>query len=209
MKKAFVLFAAVGIMTGVLFSCSDNPSGASNTNPPHDTTGTIDTSHHDSTVQLDTTVRGKWAGAMGAITLIHFHGEKIFVNISGSDSTFALITRDTLIDTTLNSSIKDTTLVLTGKWRLKPLQDSILLLCESGRIIDTTLHALVSRDSVAGQRIPMNISIYRNSQLGTIEWKVILTDLIPLAPYLHIDLSTTPLSVLQVIQIILVKKSQI
>jgi Carboxypeptidase regulatory-like domain len=138
---------------------------------------------------IDQTVVGKWQGAIGAIKIpntINFNGEKIFVNISGNDSTFALITRDTTRAAT--PLISDTTLVLAGSWRLNAPKDSALLLCDTCRIIDTTLNTLVPR-LVKGQTIPVFINIARNTADGYIEWQISLTDFLPIAPLMGLNLN--------------------
>src|ERR1700690_1045413 len=94
MKKTILLYALASMFTAVFFSCGEK--GANPKSGP---------------AALDTTVVGKWYGAIGAIkipTVINFNGEKIFVNISGADSAFALITRDTT--RTATPLISDTTL---------------------------------------------------------------------------------------------------
>jgi hypothetical protein len=106
-----------------------------------------------------------------------------------------------------NPAIKDTTLVLTGHWRLTPSRDSILLICSESRIIDTALNILTPKD-VAGQTVPMFVNISRNTGTNDIEWDIALSDLVPLTPLLGINLSGIHPSVLQVVRIILVKKSQ-
>lgn len=189
MKKVFVPFVITGILALALFSCSDKGTNTKNSGP----------------LALDTTVVGTWQGAMGAIQLIHFNGEKIFAHFSSGDSTFYLITRDTTRAAT--PVILDTTLVLNGAWRLNAPKDSVLLLLDTCRIIDTTLNVLVPR-LVRGQIIPVFINIARNPDDGYIEWQIALTDFVPLAPLLGLDLSNAPLSVLQVIKVVLAKMSQ-
>lgn len=180
------------MMTGMaavaLFSCGDKAT---------DTGGTS---------QLDLTVVGKWEGELPSYPGV-MNGVKIFATITGADSTFALITRDPTKDTMQNVSIKDTTLVLTGTWRLNALKDSILLICGSCRIIDTLQNILVAR-SVEGQIVPIFINIYKEQTSGAIDWEIVLTDFIPLAPLLGINLSGIPVALLQGISIVLVKKSQ-
>jgi hypothetical protein len=187
MKQASVLFGIAGIAAVMLFSCSDK--GTSNNNGPE---------------VLDTSVNGKWQGEIGAIQLVHFNGEKIFAHFSG-DSTFSLITRDTTRAAT--PRILDTMLVLTGTWRLTPPKDSVLLLLDTCTIIDTALNILVPR-SVRGQTVPVFISIAKNPDDGYIEWQIALTDFVPLAPLLGLDLSNVPVSILQVIKVVLAKTSQ-
>jgi hypothetical protein len=187
MKKSLVLLGISGLLAAVLFSCSDK--GTSNNSGPK---------------VLDTSVNGQWHGEMGAIQMVHFNGEKIFAHFSG-DSTFSLITRDTTRVAT--PGIFDTTLVLNGTWRLNTPKDSVLLLLDTCRIIDTTQNMLVPR-LVRGQTIPVFVSIAKNPDDGYIEWQIVLTDFVPLAPLLGLDLSNVPKSLLQVIKIVLAKTSQ-
>jgi hypothetical protein len=186
MKKASNLFAIAGILSAVLFSCSDKGTN----------------------VSLDATVVGTWQGAIGAIHLqnvIDFNGEKIFVNISSGDSTFALITRDTTRAAT--PFIHDTTLDLTGSWSLNAQKDSILLLCDSCRIIDTTLNTLVPR-LVRGQIIPVFVNIARNNDDGYIEWQIVLTDFLPIAPLMGLNIPASSAGLLSGTIIVLAKMSQ-
>lgn len=169
--KSRTIFAACVLISG-LFVCSQNPSGPS---------------------ALDTTVVGNWQGAIGAIPTFNFRGEKIFVNIARSDSSFVLVTRDTTRAST--PVIKDTMLVLSGAWRLNSPKDSILLLCDSCRVVDTTLNVLSQRQ-VQGQVIPVGTPIDRQPD-GLILWHVCLYDLSPLMPYIGLDLSGIPASQLQ------------
>jgi hypothetical protein len=156
---------------------------------------------------LDTSVVGNWYGMMPPIPLMKFNGAKIFVDISKTDSVFSLVTFDTTRDTTKNPAIKDTSLILTGTWKLNAANDSILLKCDTGRIIDTTLNILSPR-AVRGQIIPMVIDISKNPSTGDIEWSVPLTEMVPLAPFLGLDLSSIPVSILQLVTITLVKVQQ-
>ncbi len=174
MKKIFIPFVIAGILALMLFSCSNKGTNSKNSGP----------------LALDTTVVGTWQGAMGAIQLIHFNGEKIFAHFSSGDSYhFHSYTRDTTRAAT--PVILDTTLALNGAWRLNALKDSVLLLCDTCRIIDTTLNILVPR-LVRGQTIPVFITIAKNPDDGYIEWQIALTDFVPLAPLLGLDLSNAP-----------------
>jgi hypothetical protein len=148
-------------------------------------------------------VVGKWYGTMTPIMAIKFKGAKIFTHIADSDSAFILTTRDTTRDTTL--AIKDTTLVLSGIWRLNAAKDSVLLLPDTCRVVDTTLNTLVPRP-VKGQVIPMFMNISKNPDNGKVEWEVALIDLVPLAPLIGINLTGVDQSVLQVVKIILEKR---
>ena len=157
---------------------------------------------------IDQTVVGKWQGAIGAIKIpntINFNGEKMFVNILSSDSTFALITRDTTRAAT--PSIFDTTLVLTGHWKLNAPKDSALLLCDTCRIIDTTLNTLVPR-LVRGQIIPVFVNIARNNDDGYIEWQIVLTDFLPIAPLMGLNIPASSAGLLSGTIIVLAKMSQ-
>jgi hypothetical protein len=191
MRKTCVLFGITGLLAAALFSCSDK--------------GTIS---NNGAKALDTSVNGKWQGTILAIKIpkvINFNGEKIFVNFSGSDSTFALITRDTTRAATL--FIADTTLVLTGSWRLNAPKDSVLLLCDTCRIIDTTLNVLVPR-LVRGQTIPVFITIAKNPDDGLIEWQIALTDFLPIAPLMGLNLNGVDPNLFSGTIIVLAKTSQ-
>ena len=154
---------------------------------------------------MDTSVIGFWEGAMEPIPFIGFHGAKIFNHITTIDSAFTLITLDTTRDTTL--PIRDTTLVLAGHWRLNTPEDSILLLPDTCRIIDTAANALVPRP-VQGETIPMPVTIVKNEITGTIEWTVAVADLVPLAPLLGMNLSGIQPGLLQAVRIVLFKRWQ-
>ncbi|MBN1129409.1 MAG: hypothetical protein JXA71_10505 [Chitinispirillaceae bacterium] len=154
--------------------------------------------------QMDTSVVGYWEGVMEPITLMGFKGASIFNHIR-ADSTFLLVTLDTSRSDT--SRIKDTTLYLAGKWRLNEPKDSILLLPDTCRIIDTAQNILVPR-AVSGETIPMFVFIIKNDATGQIEWTVFGTDLVPLGPLLGIDLSGVPTDLLKIITIALYKRRQ-
>jgi hypothetical protein len=191
MKKSFVLLVISGLLAAALFYCSDKGTG-SNSGPK----------------ALDTSVNGQWQGAIGAIKIpntINFNGEKIFANFPSGNSTFALITRDTTRAAT--PLILDTTLVLTGSWTLNALKDSALLVCDTCRIIDTTLNALVPR-IVRGQIIPVFINIARNSFDGYIEWQISLTDFLPIAPLMGLNIPASSAGLLSGTIIVLAKMSQ-
>lgn len=165
---------------------------------------------HDSGPVPDTSAVGDWYGFMIPIHLsgiMEFNGAKIFVDISKTDSLFSLVTLDTTRDTTKNPSIKDTSLVLTGAWKLNATQDSILLICDTGRIIDTTLDSLSPRE-VKGRIIPMAINISDNPSSGDVEWEVPLTEMVPLAPLLGMDLSGVNSSILDAVIIVMIKVKQ-
>lgn len=160
---------------------------------------------------LDETVVGNWEGSIPPLTvagIINFNGVFIFVEISKTDSSFAIVARDTSRDTAKNPAIKDTSLILTGAWKLNLPQDSILLICDTGRVIDTALNILVPRDSVKGKTIPMGIKISKNASTNDIVWDVALADLLPLAPLLGMDLTGVPTGIQELMKIVLKKRSQ-
>ena len=159
-------------------------------------------------MSIDETEVGKWFGTIDSIKIpkvINFNGEKIFADFSGADSTFALITRD--ITRAATPLISDTTLVLTGVWKLNAPKDSVLLACDTCRIIDTTLNALVGR-SVRGQIIPVFINIANNPDDGFIEWQIRLTDFLPIAPLIGLNLPASDVGFLSSTIIVLAKTSQ-
>jgi hypothetical protein len=185
MKKNQVLMALIGAAAVLMLSCGDK---ANEGNGP-----------------MDTSVIGFWEGAMEPIPLIGFKGENIYNNISLPDSAFTLIVRDTSRGVSL--SIKDTTLIMAGHWRMNTLRDTILLLPDTCRIIDTTQNILVPR-TVKGETFPMSVSILDNSTSGHIEWTVPVADLVPMAPLLGINLSGYPPGLLQAVRIVLYKMRQ-
>jgi hypothetical protein len=203
MKKTIVSLSVSAILVAaILFSCSKNS--------PTSSTGQT---------TMDLTVVGLWNGALGAIPYIHFNGEKIIAHFSGADSTFSLITRDVTRGDTL--PIKDTTLVLLGTWRLNSPKDSVLLTCDTSRIIDTTLNILKPR-AVRGQVVPVCIKdnnpahsdpalkneIKSNSSTGAINWQIAMTDFIPLAPLLNINIPDAQKPLLAAVILVLEKTSQ-
>ena len=155
--------------------------------------------------QMDLSVVGYWEGAMEPIPFVGFKGAQIFNRITAVDSAFTLVTLDT--SRGIDRPIRDTTLYLAGKWRLNVPGDSILLLPDTCRIIDTAQNILVPRE-VRGQTIPMLINISTYQPTGEIEWTVAIADLMPLAPLLGLNLSGIPPGLLQAVQIILVKRWQ-
>jgi hypothetical protein len=153
--------------------------------------------------QMDTSVIGYWEGRIEALPTFGFDGARIFTRISGWDSSFTLISLT--LDTANN--IQDTTLDMAGRWRMNVPEDSILLLPDTCRIIDTTLNILVPKN-VTGVVIPLPVDIKRNSSTAIIEWTVSFADLVPMAPLLGIDLSGIPLIALVGQKITLFKRSQ-
>lgn len=187
MKSPKTILPAICIMVAIFLSCSNGPT-------------------QTATAQLDTTVIGKWQGAIAIPPLIS--GVKVNINIYRTDSLFSLIARNVDLDTTLNPAIKDTSLALYGTWRLNTARDSIKLSCDTSRIIDTAQHILTPR-AVRGQIIPIFVTIARNSANGSITWDVPLTDIVPLAPLLGINLSLIPAILLQGQIIQMVKQVQL
>jgi hypothetical protein len=194
-KKLLAGFLIIELVSALLVSCGKDTSKTPGPTGP------------DTTVVLDLSVVGNWEGLMPGISLINFDGAKIFVDISKTDSVFSLVTLDPAKDTTKNPAIKDTSLVLTGVWKLNMNKDSILLICDTGRIIDTTQNILAPRE-VRGLVIPMAIAISKNSSTGDIEWVVGFTELVPIGPMLGLDLSSYPSSLLEVLTVTLAKKKQ-
>jgi hypothetical protein len=198
MNKTVVIFSMAGLLSILLMTCGKDSSN--NPGPlGQDTT-------HIGPLPLDLSVVGKWEGVMAQIG--SFNGAKIFVEIAKTDSAFRLVSLDPKRNPALNPAILDTSLVLTGKWRLNTVKDSILLLCDQSRIIDTSLNILRPND-VSGQIVPMLISISKDQTSGDIGWLIALQDLVPLSPMLGIDLTGVNVTVLQVIKILLVKKLQL
>jgi len=168
MKNVSKAFGVI-LCSALLFSCGDNE----NTGPG----------------QMDTSVIGYWEGRIDPVFV--FDGMRFFTRISGSDSTFRLVSLS--LDTASTSS--DTTLDMAGKWRMNSVRDSILLLPDTCRIIDTAKNILVPRE-VKGSIIPLPVAISKNSTTGDIEWAMSFAELIPIAPLLGIDLSGFPSEVL-------------
>ena len=188
MKKTSILFSTVCLISAILLSCSEDSPNSPNNGP----------------AALDLTVVGKWDGVLGAIPLIHFNGETIFASFSGADSTFTLITRDPTRGTAL--PIKDTTLVLSGTWRLNAPKDSVLLFCDTSSVIDTAQNILRPQ-AVRGQIVPVSIKSIANSN-GHIYWTIVMTDFLPLAPLLNINIPDVEKPLLQAVSLILEKISQ-
>ncbi|MBN2035881.1 MAG: hypothetical protein JW768_03985 [Chitinispirillaceae bacterium] len=181
MKKTMILPAL--FCCSVFFVCGDGPDSG--------------------VTEMDTSVIGFWEGMVEELEAIGFDGARIYTRITGPDSSFQLVSL--ALDTA--SSIQDTTLDMAGKWRMNAILDSILLLPDTCRIIDTTLNTLMPRQ-VRGSTIPLPMHISKNSVTGTIEWMVSFADLVPVAPLLGIDLTGVPISLLTGSKITLFKRSQ-
>jgi hypothetical protein len=162
MRNKSCLLSVVLFLIGCFFSCTNNPTQANS-------------------IKVDKVIPGKWHGAFGLLV----PGIKIFATIDSSlDSTFTLVTRDTARDTT--KPFKDTTLILTGTWRLKPAMDTIVLTSsDSFKIIDTARAELVTK-AATNPRIPIKADISENSGIYT--WNIFFPDLLPVAGMLGITI---------------------
>jgi hypothetical protein len=170
--KEHILLTALFCCTLTLFlSCGDEPDGG--------------------VTEMDTSVIGFWEGMIEELDVFGFDGARIYTRITGPDSSFSLVSLT--LDTA--STVQDTTLDMAGKWSMNAVRDSILLLPDTCRIIDTTLNTLVPRE-VRGSIIPLPLDISKNSVTGTIEWMVSFADLVPIAPLLGIDLSGIPIELI-------------
>lgn len=156
----------------------------------------------DTTAVMDLSVVGDWVGVMFFPGIIN---QSVFIDIVKADSTFFLVTRDSTRDTIKNPAIKDTTLVLFGTWKINTTNDSIVLLCDTGRIIDTTLNILSPRN-VRGQTIPIFVNISKNTT--DINWMITYADLVPLATLLNLNLTGYSTDILKIFTVLLVKKKQ-
>jgi|GEM_PF-2053397 hypothetical protein len=171
MKNCTIMVVGFLALFLCLISCSDKSAGGD-------------------PVELDMTVVGKWQGAIGKINLsfpplvdIQFKGAEIFANIYKKDSSFTLITLDT--SRTALPVIKDTTMVMTGTWRLNAIKDTIQLLSDTCVVVDTSLNVLSPRQ-VRGRIIPIPVKI--DKQNGTILWHVDIIDLAPVAPLIGLNI---------------------
>lgn len=119
---------------------------------------------------------GTWQGGIGGDKLASLLPKAILIDVkinNDADSTYSLIS-------TYAPGI-DTTLKHAGTWHLNSKGDSIILVGNNCLIIDTTQKKLVMRE--CGDAIPIHISIQNNL------WKVLMTDLLPVAKTLSIDVS--------------------
>jgi hypothetical protein len=157
----------------------------------------------ESNGQMDTSVIGLWEGAIGELIVFNFYGVQFFTRITAQDSAFQLVARE--LDTA--AADQDTTLDMAGRWRMNVTRDSILLLPDTCRIIDTAQNALVPRP-VRGSVIPLPVAISKNGTTGEIEWVVAFSDLIPIAPLLGINVTGIDPRLLSGSIITMVKQSQ-
>jgi hypothetical protein len=119
---------------------------------------------------------GSWLGGIGGQQLMGLLPRDILINVkinNDKDSSYSLITT--------YSPGTDTSMKHLGSWHLNAKGDSIILVGSNCQVIDTTQKKLVTRD--CGQPIPIYINIQNNS------WKVLLTDLLPVASTLQINLT--------------------
>lgn len=119
---------------------------------------------------------GTWQGGIGGQQLNGLLPRDILINVkinNDKDSTYSLIAT--------YAPGTDTSLKHLGSWHLNAKGDSIILVGINCQVIDTTQKKLVTRD--CGAPIPIFINIQNNT------WKVLLTDLLPVAATLQIDVS--------------------
>jgi hypothetical protein len=188
MKKKSIIIPLLIIGIGILaFSCVKNTT---------------------ENVALDTTVVGKWEGLIVPIiySTISFSGAKVFLDIAAKDSAFRMIARNQDTTKNLSAAIKDTILVLTGKWSMKNAKDSIILQCSYCRVVDTSQKILYDRP-VDVPRIPLPVNITK-SEDGLILWKFAFIDLTPLVPLLGLTIPDGAQGFLKMLNIQLQKMSQ-
>jgi hypothetical protein len=119
---------------------------------------------------------GTWQGGIGGEKLAGLLPTAILIDVTindDADSTYSLVS-------TYAPGI-DTTLKHTGTWHLNSKGDSIILAGNNCLVTDTTQGKLVSRE--CGSAIAIHINIQNNL------WKVLMTDLLPVAKTLSIDIS--------------------
>lgn len=121
---------------------------------------------------------GTWQGGIGGDKLLSsLLPDTILIDVkinNDADSTYSLIST--------YAPGTDTTLKHTGTWHLNSKGDSIILVGNNCLIIDTNQKKLVVRG--CGDAIPIHINIQNNL------WKVLMTDLLPVAETLSIDVSS-------------------
>jgi hypothetical protein len=156
------LIFSISLTIGVLFmSCQNNGNEPENQiiNPP------------------EHKCIGLWQGSLGDETLRKILPKDILIDVkinNDADSTYSLIST--------YAPGTDTSLKHLGTWHFNSKGDSIILVGNDCRVIDTIQKQLVVRECSA------QIPIYINIQNTT--WKVLLTDLLPIASALSIDVST-------------------
>jgi hypothetical protein len=189
MKKIIAVFFALAMVSVLLVACTGYPSEAN--------------------LLLDTTVVGVWEGTSLAVPApiapVNIKSFLISTRISKADSAFILTVRDT----SQNDSIaKDTTLILIGTWKMNAANDSILLNCNTGRIMDSTkiFHAISPNQTV--NPIPLKTNIINDSEKGYIVWTLTFLDLKPFLPLLGIT-SAIPDNSLKLLGFGLIKTKQL
>jgi hypothetical protein len=119
---------------------------------------------------------GSWQGGIGGQQLMGLLPRDILIDVkinNDKDSSYSLIAT--------YAPGTDTSLKHLGSWHLNAKGDSIILVGNNCQVIDTTQKKLVTRD--CGAPIPIFINIQNNA------WKVLMTDLLPVAETLQIDVS--------------------
>ncbi len=167
MKKNILIISIIAGFAAGLFFCDDD-------NPADNGDGQY------------SPVVGKWEGIMQAIPLF-FNGLLIYVDITGPDSTYELIT-------TRLEPEKDTTFIHSGVWDI--MGDTIYLDADYCALRDTANDTLVELPD-CGDEIPICIDIENGNQ-----WDISLDELESVANSLNIDISKLPYDV----SIVLVKK---
>jgi hypothetical protein len=119
---------------------------------------------------------GAWQGGIGGQQLMGLLPRDILIDVkinNDKDSTYSLIAT--------YAPGTDTSMKHLGSWHLNAKGDSIILVGNNCQIIDTTEKKLVTRE--CGAPIPIYINIHNDA------WKVLMTDLLPVAETLQIDVS--------------------
>ncbi len=118
---------------------------------------------------------GSWQGGIGGEQLMGLLPRDILIDVkinNDKDSTYSLIATYEGIDTSMKHL---------GSWHLNSTGDSIILVGNDCQVIDTTQNKMVTRE--CGPPIPIYINIQNNA------WKVWMTDLLPVAETLQINLT--------------------
>jgi hypothetical protein len=102
--------------------------------------------------------------------------------------------------------VKDTILILSGKWSLVNAPDSIILKCSYCRVIDTAQKILYDRP-VETERVPLPAGIDKSDE-GIISWNVSFSDLAPLIPLLGLTIPESAKGMLSQVEIQLQKVAQ-
>jgi hypothetical protein len=155
------ILSVIVIATGLfLWSCQNNENGPGVVTDP----------------VVEHICVGSWQGGIGGQQLMGLLPRDILIDVkinNDKDSTYSLIAT--------YAPGTDTSLKHLGSWHLNAKGDSIILVGNNCQVIDTTQKKLVTRD--CGAPIPVYININNNA------WKVLMTDLLPVAETLQIDVS--------------------